>query len=568
MRKIWKLQKAYPKSLNKEFTDFDELARQLFFNRGVKTAEEARRFLNPDYDRDLRDPFLIKNMDRAADRILSAINKNEKIIIYGDYDADGVCSSAILASFFKSAGYENAEIYIPDLAKYGHGLNEKALEDIFKKKTGLVITIDNGISNYEEIEKLEKGGVNVIVLDHHIVPEKIPPASVIVDPRQKGETYPFRDFSASGLAFKVVSAILKKNSFGLVSGWGKWLLDMAAIGTVADLVSLRDENRVLVYWGLEVLKKTRRLGLYALAKKAGLNLSKITAEDISFYLAPRINVAGRLDHATLSGELLLTSSREEAEWLSGRLEELTAERKELTERITREIRESFSSKNIPEIIVMGNKEWSSGVLGAASSRISESFSRTAVLWGRGNAEKIKGSARSAGDVNVRDLLMQAGVEMYHDFGGHPMAAGFTLKEEYADKFEKRISDVFSKMSKEKNVLNELLLEKELSLDEADEKTLEAISRFEPFGQDNPKPVFIFKNLLVEGVRNFGNDGVHLEFRFKNSGNQIIPAIGFWTSNHIDPVNNGDRIDLAASLEISTFRGYDELRLRIVDFKKV
>ncbi|QQG45834.1 MAG: single-stranded-DNA-specific exonuclease RecJ [Candidatus Niyogibacteria bacterium] len=565
MQKRWDKKVKYPKDWAEDLKEYGDLTLQLAYNRGLETKEDIEKFLNPDYG-SLGNPLDIKGMDKATNRIIEAVSKKEKIIIYGDYDADGVCSSAILADFFRAAGLENAEIFIPDLFKYGHGLNDDAVKYIFEKRASLVITIDNGISENKEIKKLEEGGVNVVVLDHHIVPDDLPPAYVIVDLCQKGEKYPFHDFCASGLAFKTVSAILQKNRFGLVEGWEKWLLDLAALGTIADMVPLLGENRVLVYWGLEVLKKTRRVGLKILAEKAGVDLSGINSEDVSFYLAPRINVAGRLDHATLAGDLILTNSYEEAEWLVRRLEELTVERKAATERIAKEVEEMFLRGDCAEIIVAGNNDWQTGVLGAAASRISKNLSSTVILWGKGDAVSIKGSARSAGDVNVRDLLIEAGIEMYLDFGGHPMAAGFTLKKEYARDFNNKIKKAFASMPKDKNAYADLILESELAMSDVSAETSAIISKFEPFGQENPRPNFLFKNLDIFSARTFGNGGTHLEISFKNSKNEIINAIGFFSARSLPEIKAGDKIDLAGSLDLSKYKGREELRLKIEDFK--
>lgn len=567
MQKKWKLAERYPKDWAEKFPEFDDLTLQLAHTRGLKTKKEIENFLNPDYEL-LGDPDGIKGMGKAVEVILEAVEKKEKIIIYGDYDADGVCSSAILASFFKAICYENAQVYIPDLFKYGHGLNDEALKDIFESGAKLVITIDNGISEYEHIKTLEEKGVRVVILDHHIVPEDFPQASAVVDLHQKGEKYPFHDFCASGLAFVAVTAILQKNRFGLVQGREKWLLDLAALGTIADMVPLLGENRIMVYWGLEVLKKGRRPGIKALAESAGIELSNTSSDDVTFYLAPRVNVAGRLDHATLAGDLMLTESREEANWLARRLEELTADRKEVTEKIVMQIRGMFPEDPRPEIIVAGNKDWPTGVLGAVASRISKDFSRTTVIWGKGDAYAIKGSARSSGDVNVRNLLVEAGDEIYADFGGHPMAAGFTLKEEYADVFEKKIRSAFAGMSKEKNIYEELVLEAELGLDDVNKKALDGVSRFEPFGQGNSRPNFLFKNLEVFDSRTFGNGGTHLEVSFKNSKNEFVNAVGFFSAQSLPDIKKGDKIDLAGALDLSKYRGRKELRLKIADFKIV
>lgn len=568
MKRDWKLKEPYSKNFEEEFVEYDDLSRQLFFNREILTKNEAEKFLNPDYERDIHDPFLMKNMARAVERILKAIEKQEKIIVFGDYDADGVCGSVVFGDFFHAIGFENFEIYNPDRYKEGYGLTKKSLDALFKKNAELIITVDNGITNFNEIQEAEDKGINVIIIDHHLVPPKWPPAYAILDPRQPDETYPFSGLSGAGLAFKTVSAILKKNTFGLVSGWEKWLLDVVAIAAVADMVPLEGENRALVYWGLEVIKKKRRLGIREMARGMRMNLSSVRTDDIAFMIAPRINVAGRMDHATIAGELLMTKSSEEARWLSKRLEEKNKERKVLVGEIVDYVKKQISVDNPPSIVILGDLSWQSGVLGVAINRLLETFSCPVILWGKAGGEIIKGSIRSDGTINVVELMRKSGEEMYIDFGGHAMAGGFSLKEEYLEEFETKVKAAFEKLPKEKNLYGELIIEKELPLDEVNKKTIGEISRFEPFGQGNPKPTFLFKNLRIESVRTFGNDGIHLEFAFKNAEGKIIKAIGFWTSNHPDPVAKGDHIDLAAAMEMSNFRGYDELRLRIVDFRKV
>jgi single-stranded-DNA-specific exonuclease len=473
----------------------------------------------------------------------------------------------IFADFFHAIGFEFFDVYNPDRDKEGYGLTERALAAVLEKEPNLIITVDTGVTSYDEIADLEVRGVNVIVIDHHLVPPKWPPAYAILDPRQEDETYPFTGLSGTGLAFKTVSAILKKNSFGLVEGWEKWLLDLVAIAAVADMVPLVGENRTLVYWGLEVMRKSRRVGLRAMAQTMGLNVERITTDDIGFMVAPRINVAGGMEHATLAGQLLATNSREEAEWLAGRLEEKNNERKALVGEIVDQMKLKFAS-NLPAVIIAGDVEWRPGVLSIAANRMLETFGRPVILWGQGDGDFIKGSVRSDGTINVVEWMRKAGEDLFADFGGHPMAGGFSIEPAHRDIFEKRLEAAYDLLPKGENLYQELKLEKELMLDDVNERTFAEVSKFEPFGQENPKPAFWFRALIIEGVRTFGNGGIHLEFSFKNSSGNTMRSIGFWTSNLLDPVKAGDRVDLAASLERNTFRGYDELRLRIVDFKKI
>ncbi|MBI1956925.1 MAG: single-stranded-DNA-specific exonuclease RecJ [Candidatus Niyogibacteria bacterium] len=566
MKKTWMLKERYSDDVAEEFASYDDCTRQLLWNRGISKIKDAERFLDPDYLRDTHDPFLMKGMEKAVGRILSAIEEKEKIIVFGDYDADGVCGSTVFADFFRAAKFENFDIYNPDRDKEGYGLTRKALDAVLEKKPRLIITVDTGVTNFDEIAEAEAKGIDVIVIDHHIVPPKWPPAYAILDPRQEDETYPFVGLSGTGLAFKTVQALLKKNSFGLIAGWEKWLLDLVAIAAVADMVPLVGENRALVYWGLEVMKRGRRLGLRELSTRAGLTASVVTTDDIGFVIAPRINVAGRMEHATLAGQLLQTASQSEAEWLAGRLEEKNSERKALVGIMVDELKTRFMS-GAPAVVIAGSEDWKPGVLSIAANRALESFGRPVVLWGKQGSDVIRGSVRSDGSINVVEWMRKAS-DLFLDFGGHPFAGGFSIKNEFRNEFEQRLEAAYDALPKGENIFQELMLEKELMLDDVNDQLSNRLRRFEPFGQENPKPAFWFRALPVAGVKTFGNGGIHLELSFKNSSGNTVRAIGFWTSNLSVGVKAGDRVDLAASLERSTFRGYDELRLRIMDFKKL
>ncbi|MBI2038710.1 MAG: single-stranded-DNA-specific exonuclease RecJ [Candidatus Niyogibacteria bacterium] len=567
MKKTWMLKERYPDDIAREFGSYDDCTRQLLWNRGISKKEDAERFLNPDYLRDTHDPFRMKGMERAVDRILCAIEKKEKIIVFGDYDADGVCGAAVFADFFRAAGYAHFEVYNPDRFKEGYGLTRKALDALFEKNANLIITVDTGVTSFDEIADAEGRGINVIVIDHHLVPPKWPPAYAILDPRQEDETYPFTGLCGTGLAFKTVQAILKKNSFGLVPGWEKWLLDLVAIASVADMVPLTGENHALVYWGLEVMKRGRRAGLAALARAASLDLAHVSATDIGFTVAPRINVAGRMEHATIAGSLLAARMALEAETFACRLENLIAERKALVGEVLESAKQKFGP-NVPPLIILGDERWQPGVLSIAANRFLETFACPVVLWGRKGSEVVRGSIRSDGTVSTVDWMREAGEDLFIDFGGHPIAGGFSVRDEHVGELDARMRAAYERMPKGENAHTELALEKEMLLDDVNSRTLAMVSRFEPCGMENPKPVFWFRALSVAGAKTFGNGGIHLEFSFRNSGGNTVRAVGFFTSDHGDPVKMGDRIDLAATLEYSTFRGYDELRLRIVDFKKI
>ena len=565
--KTWKIREKIPANYLKNLNEPD-LARRLLFFRGIKTKKQAQEFLNPDYE-SLGDPLEILNMPRASSRILRAIKSNEKIVIFGDYDADGVCASVIFHDFFKKIGFENFQIYIPDRHQEGYGLTFKVIEKFMADKIDLVITVDCGITDFEEIKKAKKAGIDVLIIDHHLVPKKIPPAFAILDLHQKKEKYPFKYFSGAGLAFKTICALLKKGGFPMNSGWSKWLLDVAALATIADMMPLLNENRILTHFGLRVLQKTRRVGLKQLYKTLKLGNSGISEDDVAFLLAPRINIAGRMGDARMSFDLLTTDSASEAVRLVNHLEEKNNERKTLAEEIL-----NLASKiideagRLPEIIVVGNDSWSPGILGFACNKILDKYARTVFLWGRGESKFRKGSARGNGQVNLVKLMAKMPEDVFLEFGGHSMAAGFTLREKTkTEDFEKEVQKAFEKIKKEKVELEVLWFDKELSLGEANQDLISLLEKFRPFGMDNPKPIFFFSGLEVFDVREFGNGGIHLELKFRKDNGRLISAIGFFMQNNFaSKIKKGSRIDLAASIEKSNFKGYDEIRLRIVDIK--
>jgi len=545
----------------------DDLVRQILFYRGVKMDEEAERFLNPNYEKHLHDPFLMKDMDKAVERILRAVKNNEKIVIYGDYDADGVAASAIFHEFFKKIGFDNFHIHIPDRHLDGYGINENAVSEFIETKINLVITLDCGIGDYNEVEELNKNGIDVIITDHHLVPEKLPDAYAVIDSRQNDDNYPFKFLCGAGVAFKVVQALVRKGGFNIIPGWEKWLLDLVCLATIADMVPLVDENRVLTLYGLQILRKMQRQGLKSFCRRLVLNPSNLSEDDISFMLAPRLNVSGRMDHANASFELLVTESAEEADWITGKMEMMMVERKNIVAKIIEEIdKHLMSETEFPTIIVAGNIDWNTGVLGMTASRLVEKYNRPVFLWGKAGAKEIKGSARSDGSINLVDLMKMLPENILKEYGGHAMAGGFSVSEGKIGDLEKEIRAAFAKIPKKETDSEILHIDKELKIDEVNEETYAAVEKLSPFGADNPKPVFLFFDLEIANVHKFGNGGVHLQLNFKKSDGSIVSAISFFPNEIVSRLVDGQRIDLAATLEKSFFRAQPELRLRIVDIR--
>ena len=581
MTKDWQLAKEPTVGALKNLSAYSVLIQKLLFYRGIKNQAVAERFLHPDYDQNLHDPFLLKDMAVAVKRILLAIKHNEKIIIFGDYDADGIPGTAIIASFFKQISFNNYEAYIPDRHHESYGLNKTAVEKFAGQEVKLIITVDCGISNFEEIKLADKLGMEVIVTDHHLAPEKIPLAIAVVDAKRGDDTYPFKMLSGAGVAFKLVLALAKEGNFDLPAGWEKWLLDLVAISTISDMVPLEDENRTLAFYGLKVLRKTKRLGLINLLAVAKVDQSSLTEDDIGFLIGPRLNSASRMSNASEAYDLLMTSDEAEARAIAEHLEKQNKDRKEVVERIIREVTEKLASRDLPKIIVIGNENWGLGVLGLASSRLVEKYDRPVFLWSQNGNGEIKGSCRSDGTINVVELMTAVGPDFFIDFGGHVMAGGFSLVLAKQEELAVRLLGAWEKVSREEKI-EKIVAEAELAIDDINLSLAEEILALGPFGVGNPKPVFLFRNLKIAEVRSFGNSGLHLELKFLQTNRRLVSAIGFFMciptffaekfdghNGHkfsevvLDP---GQQIDLLASIEKSNFRGREEIRLRIVDIR--
>ena len=336
MDKIWQVAESLKQKDFDKFPEINPIVLQLLFNRSINNQKRIDQFLNPDYGENLHDPFLFSEMTKAVKRILTAVEKKEKIVVYGDYDADGVCSSTVLAELLRELG-DTPEVYIPFRETEGYGLNEEAAKKLAKKGAQLLITVDCGISNKKEVELLKKAGVDVIITDHHHEPLETPEALAILNPNLEKEKYPFKSLTGCGVAFKLAQAIIQKHKDYKVNqleeGFEKWLLDVVAIGTIADLQPLLDENRVLVKYGLVVLQKTKRLGLLKLIEKMSKNLTQIDERVVGWQIAPRINAAGRLNHASSAFELLMTDEATQAENLAQELNQTNQERQQITEKM-------------------------------------------------------------------------------------------------------------------------------------------------------------------------------------------------------------------------------------------
>jgi len=571
--KTYALRDSISKDVSDRLASYSPLEQALLAGRGVVTASDAEKFLAPHYERDTHDPFLMPDMDKAVDRVLAAMDRHEKICIYSDYDCDGVPGAVVLHDFFKLAGYVNFENYIPHRHLEGFGLNHEALEKISAGGAKLLITIDCGIADADEIDAMQKRGVDVIVTDHHEPGERLPAAFALVDPKLKnaaGGLYPQTELCGSGVVFKLVQGILKKRRFSIPEGKEKWLLDMVGIATCADMVPLVGENRALAYYGLTVLRKSPRPGLQKLLAKLGTNPRYLTEDDIGFTIGPRINAASRMGVPMDAFNLLATKDETEGGRLADHLNELNDERKGLVASMVKEIKKKISDREeeMKPVLVMGNPSWRVPLLGLAANTLMEEHSRPVFIWGRHDEETIKGSCRSEGSVSLIDL-MQAAQAMtpgtFIEFGGHKCAGGFSVSHDKIHLLEDAIGRAHASLSKEA-VEECIFMDAQLSLDDVNWKTYAAIDRMAPFGMGNAKPMFLFRQVAVEDVKLFGKTKNHLELGFRSAAGKKIPALAFFMTpeDFKIPPTKGSRIDLVATLEKSMFRSYPELRLRIVD----
>jgi len=559
------------------------LLNKLLTNRGITAPDVIEKFLNPNYDTDLHDPFLLPDMEKAVLRVLKAIEDNERIICYTDYDTDGTPAGVILHDFFKKIGYSNFSNYIPHRHREGYGLNIGAIEKFSSEGAKLIITADCGITDVREVERANELGIDCIITDHHLphLPDGkagkiLPPAYAVINPKRQDSTYPFDMLCGSAVAFKLVQALLARGKelglFDIPDGWEKWLLDMVGIATISDMVPLIGENRVLAYYGLRVLRKSPRPGLQKLFRTMRIDQRHITEMDIGFTLGPRINAASRMDDPIHGFNFLSTRDVLEAGQILSHLNKLNDRRKGLVALVVKEARKRVEGTQMREIIVMGNPLWQPGILGLAANTLMRECGKPVFLWGRGEgAETIKGSCRSDGSINVVEFMGTV-ADIFIDFGGHESAGGFSVDHDKIHTFEDKLNEAYDLVPKKEVNKEEFVIDGALSLDDVNWETYRVIEQLAPFGVGNPQPIFLFKNVEIIMAERFGKDKAHLKLSFANSRGAKINAVSFFASRACLPARQekfekceqGERINLIASLEKNIFRNAMELRLRIVD----
>ena len=562
LKKKWLL-RAFDKNrvveMSKEF-HISPLTAIILYNRGIHDDDAIRRFLSKDIDV-MHDPYLLKDMEKAAERIRKAHDNKEKVTIYGDYDVDGITSIAILYKYLTEMGIDT-DYYVPDRMQEGYGVNKDALDKIHSNGRSLVITVDTGITAVEESEYAKEIGIDVIVTDHHECKERIPDVYAAIDPKRKDCPYPFKSLAGVGVVFKLIQALDENKS---LSDLMDKYADLMCLGTVADISPLIDENRVIVTEGLKRFKTTSNVGLKALID-VSTNGKAITTSTIGYTIAPRINASGRLGCASRSVELFLTDDAEKAKKLAESLCEENTLRQQTEQKMFKEAMEYLDAN--PEVkednvIVIPHTDWHHGIVGIVSSKITEKFYKPSILFAI-DGDEAKGSGRSVNGFNLFGALENCS-DLLEKFGGHELAAGLTIKAENIEKFRQKINSCSQKQ------INEAMLTPTIQLDAAIKvpyitlETVNDINKLQPFGVDNPTPSFAVRNIKIHKI-SVMSEGKHLRMTLLKDG-KYIDSVGFGMGEYYQYLEEGDIIDVAFALDINDYKGFQNVQLILKDIKK-
>lgn len=560
------------------------LVSRLLARRGFTDEAAIEAFLKPDYYRGVHDPFLLKDAEKAATRILGAVAANERVAIYADYDADGIPGAAMWSDFLRRIGYANFRIYIPHRHDEGFGLNDAAIDELAADGVKLVVTLDCGISDVKPVARANEKGMEVIITDHHEPPLELPRAYAIIDHKQADCLYPDKNLCGTGVGYKLIQAIIKKARelgapLSLKEGHEKWLLDLVGIATMSDMVPLVGENRIFAHYGMTVLRKSPRKGLIRLLAKLKIDQRYLSEDDIAFMITPRINAASRMGAPMDAFHMLAAETEEEAASYVDHLDAINNERKGIVAALVKEVKKTLRERygdSAPAAIVMGNPDWRPSLLGLVANSCAEEFGRPVFLWGRDGSDALKGSCRSEGSSSVVDIMRGVPEGVFVKYGGHKHSGGFEVGDDQVHFLEKHIVASAERESVARHASSSsagagidcaaLGIDEELFIDDVDHRLYEGISQLSPFGTGNPKPKFLFRGVKPLSVRRFGKGEDHIEFIFQKNLGSKLSAIAFFgaASPWAERALAGDTMDLVASVEKSFFRGRPELRLRVED----
>ncbi len=537
----------------------------LMVQRNITTAEEAKAFFEPDLSY-LHDPFLMKDMNVAVERISTAIKKNEKILVYGDYDVDGTTAVALVYSFLKEQ-YSNVDYYIPDRYKEGYGVSFLGIDYAFQQNCKVMITLDCGIKAVEKVKYARTKGLDLIICDHHYPGEEIPKAVAVLDPKQPSCNYPYKELSGCGVGFKLVHAYSRVHGipFQKISHY----LDLVAVSIASDIVPLTGENRVLAYFGLKQLNEAPRTGLREIIREADI-CRALTVEDVVFKLGPRINAAGRMEAGSKAVELLISSDSKHAIGISKEISNFNVERRNVDRSITTEAMRMISDDERrvnARTTVLFNPSWKKGVIGIVASRLIETYYRPTVILTESNGFAT-GSARSVQGYDLYQAI-EACSDLLESFGGHMFAAGLTMKKENIKPFMERFEQYVNSTISEDQLTPRVFIDSELEFSEVSEEFFNFLNKFQPFGPENMSPVFVSRNVHDSGTgRMVGSSGEHLrlDLMHSSSGQKTFPAIAFGQADHFEYIRGGNPIDICYSIEMNEFRGNRNLQLNVKDIK--
>ena len=501
------------------------LFEKILVARGLTTRVAREAFLRPDYAAVKHDPFLLPDMEKAVARLKQARQRGEKVVIYGDYDIDGLSATALLLDAFGKFGFKDVDAFIPNRFVEGYGMTMGAVDKVCDMGADLIVTVDTGSLCHAEIAYAASLGIDTVVTDHHNVAETPPPSVAAVNPKFSGHTYPFRDLCGAGVAFKLVQA-LQTELDGLPDGYEKWLLDLVALGTVCDIVTLVDENRANVYWGLEVLKKQQRPGLKALMAVAGIEPGQVNARHLGFGLGPRMNAAGRLETAQYALDMLTASDGLEALEASEKLEELNIKRRSIQDEIFDEACQQADNMADDRVLVVNSGNWNHGVIGIVASKLVEKYKKPVFIIGE-RGDEATGSARSFGDFSAADAV-RAADDIIIKGGGHGAAAGVTLETEKIGYFRRCVNEFYDSLQLT-NQERYLLPKADVEIDdfsEINEELVENLAKMEPFGNGNPEPILKITRASVLSVRRIGADGQHVKLSLRDKNGKVLQMLAF------------------------------------------
>lgn len=548
-----------------EVLGLDYVLAQMLVQRGITSFDQARTFFRPSLE-ELHDPFLMKDMDLAVDRILIGIQNNQKILIYGDYDVDGTTSVALLYRFIKSF-YDKVQTYIPDRYSEGYGISNQGIEFAIEQKIDLIISIDCGIKDIEEIAFAKLNGIDFIVCDHHMPGDELPLAQAILDPKRVDCTYPYKELCGCGVGFKFIQAIAQTKNMPL--DVVREYLDLVAIAIVADLVPLTGENRIMAYFGLKIINKSPRAGIKALLDKS--KNKPVTISDIVYKIGPKINAAGRVNHGKFAVQLLATQQLFEAELLVKSILALNEERKVLDQAITKQaLQQIIDNKEINNMsTVVYDPHWHKGVIGIVAARLIDTYYRPTIVFTQ-SGDYLAASARSVKNFDIYKAIESCS-ELLIQFGGHKYAAGLTLKKENFVLFKQKFELVVEQTIQENDLIPEIEIDAIINLDHISDKFVRILKQFEPFGQGNPKPLFLAKNIYDIGRgHTMGKNQEHLKLYLRQRGGlgKTLPVVGYRFGHYFTHITNRRFFDFVFSIEENYYFEKSTLQLAIKDMQLV